>query len=72
MLPFMRHQKQASVVGTASNGSVEIQNEEGEPHPGMLAAAEDLLRAINMKDAKGIAEALHAAFQIADTSEGEE
>lgn len=66
-LPFLNHRKIASVViakRAAGGSDIEPMHEEGEPMPEMLAVAEELLSAIAMKDAKRVAEVLHAAVQI--------
>lgn len=56
------------------NGSISVDKDEGEPYPEMMAAAEDLIRAVHMKDAKAVAEALAAAVDIGSNAsfEGEE
>lgn len=72
-LPFLNARKIASVVmAKHSPDGIEVMNEEGEPMPEMMSAAEDLLSAIAMKDAKKVAECLHAAFQICDSMPVEE
>jgi galactokinase/mevalonate kinase-like predicted kinase len=73
MLPFLEPKKMAGIVMMKmKNNSSEAEKEEGEPMPEMLAAAEDILSAIAMKDAKALADALHAAFMIADSMPHEE
>lgn len=69
MLPFMQPNKSASVIMAKRkpDGSQEVIKEEGEHSPGLMAAAEDLTSAVHMKDAKAVASALMAAFQIMDS-----
>lgn len=45
---------------------------QGEQDPMLLSAAEDLLSAIAMKDASGVAQALQAAFDMCDSMEESE
>lgn len=68
-LPFLNAKKIASIViaKTRPEGGIEPMHEEGEAMPEMLSAAEDLLSAIEMKDAHRVAQALQAAFEIADS-----
>lgn len=70
-LPFLNHKKMASVIMTKHNsdGSNEPISEEGEHGPELMSAADDLLRAINMKDSKMVADALKAAFDICGSHE---
>lgn len=73
-LPFLNSRKIASVIIATRkpDGSVMPKHEEGEQEPGLMSAAEDLISAISMKDAKAVAEALKAAFDMMNPSEGEE
>jgi hypothetical protein len=66
MLPYLRPQKAASVImaSVSPKGDVMPEGEEGED-PGLMAAAEDLIRAVHAKDAKAVAEALRAAVLMA-------
>lgn len=65
MLPFLKPKPQVGViVKQVKNGSVE---EKPEQNHALEACAEDILRAIGSKDAKALASALHAAFEIADS-----
>lgn len=54
------------------DGSMEQEGEAKEPNHALLAAAEDLISAVHMKDASKVAEALDAAFEICDSSPHEE
>lgn len=78
MLPFLKPEKVGAIIvarrkpdgshmaegGMAEDGHVE--NAE------LLAAATDLVRAVHAKDAKGVAEALEAAFYVCDAMPHEE
>lgn len=78
MLPFLKL-KQSGVAGLimknrapdehkAEGGEVkEEKKEESEHSESRMACARDLLRAIESKDAKGIADALYDAFTIMDS-----
>ena len=67
-LPFLNHRKMASVImSRKAEGGVVAEHEEGEEAPELMAAADDLLSGIAMKDAKRVAEALSAAFEILDS-----
>lgn len=70
MLPFLQPKKQASVIIAKRVGDKTVPiKEEGESEPGLVAAAEDLISAINMKDAAAVAKALRAAFEICEAYE---
>lgn len=75
MLPFLKHKAKAAggIVMAASkkdDGAVSV-NAEADMHP-LQIPAEDLIAAIEAKDALGIAMALQAAFDIADSMPHEE
>jgi len=69
MLPFLQPKKAAAVMiaKRKPSGSIEPMHEEGEQDPGLMSAAEDLISAVHAKDAKGVADALKAAFEMADS-----
>lgn len=71
MLPFLKPDKMASVVMAARkpDGSLEPKGEEGEMDHGKLSAAEDLIRAIHAKDAKAVAEAMQASYDMCESKE---
>lgn len=73
MLPFLNPKRVSSVMIAKSkpDGSVEAMNEEGEHSPGMMSAAEDMLSAIHMKDAKALATA-HKAMMDLHENEGDD
>jgi hypothetical protein len=65
MLPFLKDHKQATPAAS-------LHSDEGEqniPDPGIHAAAEDILKAIESKDAAGLASALEAALTIHSSKE---
>lgn len=65
MLPFMKPKQSGSIIQAKySDGGMEIENEEGQHSPGIMSAAEDLISAVHMKDAKGVADALKAHHEM--------
>lgn len=65
MLPFLKRDKEASVSGPVE--TLTRKSDEGsEEYDPMHAAAEDLIHALNSKNITNVAEALRAAFHIAD------
>lgn len=73
MLPFLNPRKSAGVIIAKRVGDkTEPMHEEGEPEPGLMAAAEDLISAVHMKDAKAVAEAFKAAFEVCESYPHEE
>lgn len=65
MLPFLKPKQAGSIMyQKAGPNGLETEGKEGEHHPGILAAAEDLISAIAMKDAKGVADAMSAHHEI--------
>lgn len=71
MLPFLQPKKMASVIVSSrkSDGSKGPEKEEGEHDPGFMSASEDLISAIHAKDAKGVADALKAAYEMRTESQ---
>lgn len=74
MLPFLAPKKAASIIMARrkASGGVIAEHEEGEPKPELMACAEDLISSVHAKDAKGVSEALEAAFHILDAMPHEE
>ena len=72
-LPFLKPQRRETglIVETRKPDGIEEQGMEGED-PALEAAAEDILRAITAKDAKHLALAMKAAFDIMESSPHEE
>lgn len=68
MLPFLNARKQAGVIiaKRTPDQTTEVQHEEGEHPPGLMAAIEDLISAVHMKDAKSAADAFKAAAEMCD------
>jgi hypothetical protein len=69
MLPFLKNQE-----GSVSM-PVEVKkrdSDDGAEYDGLHAAAEDLLAAIESKDAKALALAIRAAFEICDSEPHDE
>lgn len=73
MLPFLQPRKAAGIIIAKRVGEkTEDSHEEGEFPEGLMAAAEDLLSGIAMKDAKAVASALKACIAMCDYDEPEE
>ena len=70
ILPFLKPKKVAGLIiaKRKPDGSKQEMYEGGEENSGLEACAEDLMRALNSKDAKAVAEALKAAFEICDAA----
>jgi len=66
MLPFLKPRQVGSIVFAKRkpDGSHKTESVEGEQHPKLMEAAEKLISAVHQKDAKLVAEALQAAFNI--------
>lgn len=67
-LPFLKPRKIATVIiaHRAQGGAIEASHEEGQPHPDLLRACENLISAVHMKDAHAVSEALRYAFECLD------
>ena len=65
MLPFLKNKKEAGMSGDVD--SKMRQPDDGEEYDTMHAAAQDLIDAIHSKNVKAVAEALRAAFELADS-----
>jgi hypothetical protein len=74
MMPWMKPRKAAGVIiaKKLADGGMVDEHEEGEEVESLVVASEDLLSAIAMKDAKAVAAALKAAFEICDAYPHEE
>lgn len=73
MLPFLKPKKAGTVmVSEYSDGKMMSKGEKDEIDPGVMAAAEDLISAVHMKDAKSVAMALMDAFQMMEMMPHEE
>lgn len=62
MLPFLQPKKMSTVIDakTKPEGGMEDMHHDD----GMMAAAEDLIKAVHAKDTKGVADALMAAKDL--------
>ena len=75
MLPiFAKNQKQgnAGLIVKTRTPDETPEKDQDEPEAGMHSAAQDLINAIHSRDTKAVAEALKAAFEIADSQPHEE
>lgn len=72
MLPWMKNGPKQSAGIAMQVRKPDEGKETPNEDPAVLAAAEDILRAIDSKDAKHLAQALRAAFQILDSEPDEE
>ena len=81
MLPYLQPHRMAAMITTVRKPSGEGEMKPEQKNPALLAAAEDLIRAVHSKDIPAVADALEAAFQECDsephaegphTNEGEE
>lgn len=73
-LPFLKAKPVAGLIIShrkADGGKVEEDSAENED-AGITSCAEDLIRAIHAKDAKSVAAAMRAAFQIMESEPHEE
>lgn len=52
------------IAHTKPEGGIEVEGTEGEENHALLAAAEDLIRAVHSKDAKAVAAAMEACHEI--------
>ena len=65
MLPFLKHSQDASM--SAPVDVVKRTPDHEEEYDPMHAAADDLIAAVTSKDTKATADALRAAFELADS-----
>ena len=73
MLPFLAKKAQnAGIIVQERQADEKPDGQDEDKDAGMHAAAKDLISAVHMKDTKRVAEALRAAFQIADSEPHEE
>lgn len=69
MIPFLKS-KEASVSMPAD--TIKREPDDGAEYDALESAADDLIAAIHSKDAKGVAAALRAAFELAESQPHEE
>ena len=67
MLPFLKKSQEASVAAP----EVEVRDHD-EDFDSLEVAAEDLMNAVHSKNAKAVASALRAAFELCDSEPHEE
>ena len=70
MLPFLKNMQEASASAPADPVKRNPDNEED--YDSLHVAAEDVIAAVHAKDAKALAQALKAAFEIIDSEPHEE
>jgi hypothetical protein len=66
MLPFLKKTKEASVSAAPQTIVRESDHEEELEHEPLDVIAQELVDAVHKKDAKLVADCLHAAFEILD------
>jgi hypothetical protein len=73
-LPFLKPKSIAGVILSKRkpDGGQETTGMEGVEDPGLMACAEDLIRAMHAKDAQHVALALRAAFDLLDAQPHDE
>lgn len=67
MLPFLKDKKEGSMSSSAVPDKVQRKPDEDAEYDTFHAVAEDLINAIKAHDVPGCAEALRAAFDLADS-----
>lgn len=74
MLPYLKAKRQPGlIIATRKADGGKIENGmEGEEDQGLMACAEDLIRAIHAKDAQAVAGAFKAAFELCETQPHDE
>ena len=74
MLPFLPAKKQGSVVvhKVKEDGGLDVGIPEDEKDPGLMAMAEDLIRAVHAKDAAAVVDAMQCAFDMMETQPHQE
>lgn len=74
MLPFLKPRRVAGLIISQrkSDGSTDVSHQEGDENQGLEACADDIIRAINNKDSKQLAEALRSAFECLQSGPAEE
>lgn len=67
MLPFLKYSKEASVSMAPESIKRKSDSPEESEYDPMHSAADDLISAVHSKDTKATADALRAAFELADS-----
>lgn len=68
-LPFLKPKPVAGLIVETRKADASKSTEDGDENAGLYACAEDLTRAIHAKDARSVAAALRAAFDILESME---
>lgn len=71
-MPFLKKRDKQMTSGLSIKTRTPDKTEENQEHAGIHACAQDLMTAIHANDVKGVADALKAAFEIADKAPHEE
>lgn len=71
MLPFLKPKPQTGVLVKEIKSSGEVKENHDEDH-GLIACAEDFIRAVHTKDAEAAAKAWRAAFELLELEPHEE
>lgn len=73
MLPLLPPEKKGVSLSTVMAPEVSSTDDEAkEDNPALMAAAEDLIKAVHSKDAKAVATALESAFMECDNDDSGE
>ena len=69
MLPFLKNKNVAGLIIShrKPDGDIQEQHSEGNEDSALESAAEDIIQAMTAKDAKSLAAAIRAAFEILDS-----
>lgn len=75
MLPFLKPEKMASVIKVnrrKADGTQDVSHEEGQHSPELMAAAEELIRAVSSKSASDVASAIKNCFTVCQSAPSED
>lgn len=74
MLPFLKPKKQTGLIiaHRIPDGGSQLSHEEGDDLQALESAAEEIIRAIQAKDARQLANAIKDAFDICESTSHEE
>lgn len=73
MLPFQKPRRAVGLIINKRKPDGDIQPDGmQDENAGLMACAEDMLRAISAKDSKALADAMHAAFQCMESAPHDE
>lgn len=71
MLPYLKPKMQPSLIVETRKADNTKETKPEDDDSGIVSCAEDLIRAVHAKDAKSVAAALRAAFDVLDSAEPE-